>query len=172
MVADQANVAATLTAHPPLVTAAPEATGIIEDDYVRFSGKNLGLNTINGWAGFVNGDPAGIWAGSLLSDPDQGAVVLLLTLPYRNFEETYLTAGKHGALRIVAEQNNRLILTAADSTTFYFDVPARQFANSIDEVLPTAIPPATYTPYAPPTPSSPAPTGYPLEPTQASTASP
>jgi hypothetical protein len=50
----------------------------------------------------------------------------------------------------MSEQNHRLTLVSTDGTTYYFDVPARQFVASPDEVVPTATPPPTFTPYPPP----------------------
>jgi hypothetical protein len=54
----------------------------------------------------------------------------------------------HGGVRVIAEQNNRLILQAIDGEIFYFDVPARRFVNSLSEVVPTATLLPTRTPYA------------------------
>jgi hypothetical protein len=175
LASDKQNIAATLTNRPPIATPVLGPTGIVEDNYVRFSGSKLGLDTQNGWSGIVDGNPVGIWAGSLIGDPQQGALHLMLTLPYRSYQERFLTDGKHGALRVIAEQNNRLTVVSGDGTTYYFDVPARRFVSSLNDIVPTATPLPTYTPYAPPS-TMPIPTGYPNPeypaPTMQSTASP
>lgn len=160
LVADKQIMAATLANQLPIATPEPGPTGIVDDNYVKFSGSKLGLDTQNGWSGIENGNLVGVWAGSLIGDSQQGALYLILTLPYRFYKEQFLTADKHGALHIVAEQNNRLVLISTDGTTYYFDVPARRFVSSLDDIVPTATPLPTYTPYAPPTPA-PMPTGYP-----------
>jgi hypothetical protein len=138
-------------------------TGTREGERVKFSGKKLGLDTVNGWAGLLDGNQVSIYAGSLLDDPDQGAIVIFITLPYRNFSEKVLTPTKHGGVRILDEQNNRLILQAFDDQIFYFDIPARQFVSSITEVVLTATPPPTYTPHSsPPNTQMPTSNPYPM----------
>jgi hypothetical protein len=98
-----------------------------------------------------------IYAGSLLSDPEQGAIVMVTTMPSGPSIEQFLTSTKHGALRAVSEQNNRLTLIALDGTGFYFDLATRQFAASLTEVAPSvtpspmATPEPTGLPYPPPT---------------------
>lgn len=138
-------------------------TGTREGERVKFSGEKLGLDALNGWAGLIDGNQVSIYAGALLDDPDQGAIVIFITLPYRNFSEKILTPTKHGGVRILGEQNNRLILQAIDNNFFYFDVPARQFVSSLTEVVLTATPPPTYTPYlSPPNTQMPTSNPYPM----------
>jgi len=139
------------TTRTPFDTQVPFPTGTFEGSEVKFSGEKLILDALNAWGGYLNGNTVVIYAGSLLDHPEQGAIAILITLPYRNFSEKVLTPTKHGGVRVVAEQNNRLTLVANDGTIFYFDVPARQFVDSMDESVPTAALPPTYTPYAPPT---------------------
>ncbi len=69
------------------------------------------------------------------------------------YMEEFLTPTASGELTITGAQGERLILQSSDGTTFYFDVPTRQFVASLD---------ATVTP--PPTtgPESPLPTATPL----------
>lgn len=171
--ADIMSVAATLTAQPPAATSVPGPTaGIIEDNYVRHSGSLLGVDTLNGWGGVINGLPVGVWAGAVVGDPEQGLLYLMLNYTY---EEPFPTENKHGALRITAEQNNRLSIVATDGTIFYFDVPARRYVASLDEIASTATPYPTLTPHAPPSPI-PTPTVFqypaPPTPTLESTVSP
>lgn len=145
------------TGHPvtfaPPVYDTPRPTGTRESDIYQWSsGKLLGLDTQNVWVGLVDGNEADVTAGALLSDPEQGAIYLVVSIPRGGVMEQILTPTKHGAVRVVSEQNNRLELVSTDGTTYYFDVPARRFVNSRTEVVLSATPPATETPL--PTPPS------------------
>ncbi len=131
----------------PWDTPVPMPTGTREGDRVKFSGEKLGLDALNGWAGLLDGNRVSIYAGALHWEPEQGAIVLFIILPYRNFKEQVLTPTKHGGVRVLGEQNNRLILQAFDGETFYFDVPARRFVASLTEIVQTATPPPTLTPF-------------------------
>jgi hypothetical protein len=77
----------------------------------------------------------------------------------------YLTAQAAGSLHITGASGAQLVLVSSNGTTFYFDVPSRQFVDSL-----TATPPPTVTEppdptniptYAPPT-QGPPPTAYPI----------
>jgi hypothetical protein len=133
------------------------ATGIFEDEPVKHSGKLLGLDAQNGWSGFVDGYHLFIYAGALLSDPEQGAIVVVKTMPTGTSIEQFVTSTQHGALRAVSEQSSRLTLIATDGVVFFFDLPARQFVASITEVAPSITPSQLITtgptnvPYPPPT---------------------
>jgi hypothetical protein len=139
-------LAVTLT---PFDTQVPFPTGTREGEMVKFSAEKMFLEALNGWDGYLNGISVVIYAGSETEEEEQGAIVILLRLPNRFFSEKVLTPTKHGGVRVVAEQNNRLTLLAADGEIFYFDVPARRFVASLTEIVPTATPPPTYTPYKP-----------------------
>jgi hypothetical protein len=144
-----------------------EPTGIYSDTKVQASGLKIGMDAQNSWFGFVGGNSTTVYAGALLDQPDQGVVHLFMNFPTRGFEEQILTPTKHGGVRVVSEQNNRLTLVSTDGTTYYFDVPARRFVASLSEVVPSATPPPTYTPI--PLPGTVIP--YPA-PTEPSTAAP
>lgn len=62
---------------------------------------------------------------------------------------TYNVPSKKGPVRIVGAQGQRLILKTDDSSTFYFDVPARRFVSSLTESVPAATLSAPATPRAP-----------------------
>ncbi len=152
-------------------------TGTVEDDvYLSSSGMGLGVDTQNAWVGFIDGMRADIYAGARLEDTEQGAIFLFVDIPRGGIAELILTPTKHGGVRVVSEQNNRLTLVSTDGTTYYFDLPARRFVDSLTEVVPTATPPATETPLPPPPTlsfSSPTPTPNPYPaPTKQSTAAP
>jgi hypothetical protein len=133
----------------PIPSPIPQPTGIYENENIKAQWLKQGFEVQNAWAGLVDGNQIGIWAGAYASNPDQGVLQLIIILPYRTYQEEFVADGQHGALHITFEQNNRLILSATDQTTFYFDVPARRFVSSLNEIVPSAEPPPTYTPYAP-----------------------
>ncbi len=136
------------TTNTPEDTQGPFPTGTREGDMVKFSAEKLFLDGLNGWDGYLDGNSVVIYAGSQPEEPEQGAIVILIRLPYRFLSEKVLTPTKHGGVRVIAEQNNRLILQAVDGQLFYFDVPARRFVASLTEVVPTATPPSSLTPTA------------------------
>jgi hypothetical protein len=131
-------------------TQAPLPTGTREGEMVKFSAEKLFLNGLNAWDGYLDGYSVVIYAGSQPEESEQGAIVVVSHQPYRLFEEKVLTPTKHGGVRVVAEQNNRLTLQTVDGEIFYFDVPARQFVDSLNEIVPTAtlIPTSTSTSFA------------------------
>ena len=166
ILADEATVAARITPLPP-VTLEMAPTGIYDDMYVKAEWKKLGFIVQNAWFGLDSGRYVGVYAGALANDPQQGALELLVTLEDRTVTGEFLTPEKHGSLKVVEETNNRLTIEAEDGTRFYFDVPGRRFAISMDERVPSATVPPTYT--AIPTPDfaqlatdrAVGPTGYP-----------
>jgi hypothetical protein len=105
----------------PFPTQIPFPTGTFEGSEVKFTGEKLFLDALNAWGGYLDGNKVVIYTGSLLDHPEQGAIAILITLPYRFFSEKVLTPTQHGSVRVVAEQNNRLTLLAADGEIFYFD---------------------------------------------------
>lgn len=133
------------------ITRTPETpvylpTGIYDDQRVRISAELLFIDAQNAWGGFIDGNRFTLYAGSLQSDPDQGVVGLVTSLPGGKRIEKFVTPSKHGALRVVTEQNNRITLIAADGTIFYFDLPTRQFVASLTEVAPSVTPSPLATP--------------------------
>jgi hypothetical protein len=169
------NLATDLASTPsptPLRTFSP--TGTREDMYVKPSGEKMGLDAQNAWFGLLDGRPVSVHAGALLGDSSQGAIYIL---GGRGVNGQILTPTKHGGVRVVSEQNNRLTLVSTDGTTYYFDVPAGRFVDSLTEVVPSATPPFTFTPLPTPhvfwtsTPVPPTYNPYPA-PTGQSTAAP
>ncbi len=95
----------------------------------------------NQWWETVGGQCIHVFAGARRGDgandlpkPWQGMVFVLLSaldgtrLPGGG---TYETPSKVGSVKIVAAQGQRLVLKADDGTTFYFDLPTRQFVPSL-----------------------------------------
>jgi WD40 repeat protein len=131
------------------------STGIYDDQPVKVSGSLLFIDAQNAWSGITDGYHVYIFVGALQSDPDQG--VVYMTSP--RFEQ-FLTPSKHGAVRVVSEQNDRLTLVALDETIFYFDISTCQFVASLTEVAPSVTPSPVITseltsvPYPAPTEAS------------------
>ena len=132
-------------------------TGIYDDQRVKISAALLFINAQNAWGGFIDGYRFTLYAGALQSDPNQGVVGLVISLPNGKRFSQFATPSKHGALHVVNELNNRLNLISSDGTAFYFDLPTRQFVTSLTEVAPSVTPSPVVTPtptglpYPPPT---------------------
>lgn len=154
-------------------TSQPIATvdypiGIFEEGLANYS--KLGFAIQNGWRREIDGYPARVAAGALVSDPQQGIVLVSWDLPGAPNAGVYETAIKSGPVRITEENGFRLTLHADDGTIFYFDVPGQKFVSSLTEVAPTVTPRPLFTPELP---TQPAPTGYPpILPTIQATVSP
>jgi hypothetical protein len=135
----------------PTVYETPKPTGIVESDvYLQASGRKLGVITQNAWGGLLDGNEVDVWAGASLDDPQQGIVRITVSVFRGGISELITTPTKHGGVRVVSEQNNRLTLVSTDGTVYYFDVPARRFVASLTEVVASATLPATGTPLPPP----------------------
>jgi hypothetical protein len=144
----QAISRATDQAYTPLPTAKAIylPTGTIESGYAIATGKTLGINAVNGWFGFWDGNEVSLYAGATSDDPDQGVIVILMRYaPEGNLP----TPTKHGAVRVVSEQNNRLTLVSTDGTIYYFDIPSLSYVSSLTAFAPSITPPPTRTPYPP-----------------------
>ena len=140
--------AATRQAYTPLPTekAIYLPTGTMENGREMDAGKLLGIKALNGWSGIWDRKAIAIYAGATSNDPDQGVIAVAInSAPFGNFP----TPTKHGGVRVVSEQGNRLTLVSTDGTTYYFDIPSRRFVASLTEVVPSATPPNTL----PPTPT-------------------
>jgi hypothetical protein len=136
-----ATFLATTPSPTPPVTIPP--TGTREDMYVKPSGEKLGLDALNAWAGIWDGKSVSVFAGALLDDPNQGAIFILI---HHVIADQFLTPTKHGGVRVVSEQNNRLTLVSTDGTTYYFDIPALSYVASPTVFAPSITPPPTRTP--------------------------
>lgn len=154
-------------------TSQPIATvdypfGIFEEGLANYS--KLGFAIQNGWRREIDGYPARVAAGALVSDLQQGIVLVSWDLPGAPNAGVYETPIKAGPVRITVEDGFRLTLQADDGTIFYFDVPGQKFVSSLTEVAPTVTPRPSFTPELP---TQPAPTGYPpFLPTMQATMSP
>jgi hypothetical protein len=64
------------TTRTPFPTQIPFPTGTFEGDEVKFSAKIKGLDALNAWSGYMDGNTVVIYAGSLLDDQEQGNWIL------------------------------------------------------------------------------------------------
>ena len=155
------ETSAAYTAPPEVNTPVYLPTGIYNDQRVKISASLLFIDAQNAWYGIGDGYSFALYAGALQSDPDQGVLILDMVSSEGGGYSQYVTSSKHGALRIVSDtQNNRFTLIAADGTLFYFDLPTRQFVNSLTEIAPTVTPSPlpTLSPTSSPRPHYPPPT--------------
>ncbi len=135
-------LAATRTLETPIYLP----TGIYNDQRVRISAGLLFIDAQNAWSGFIDGNRFTLYAGSLQSDPDQGVVGLAISMPGGKRIEKFISPSKHGALSVITQQDNRVVLIATDKTIFYFDLPTRQFVASSTEIAPGVTPSPSVTP--------------------------
>ena len=96
------------------------------------------------WQGEINGQWVTVMAGTQLTDPPHAAVWVFA----ENTDERgiYPASDASGSLQIVTADQARLTLQDALARLFYFDVAARAYLSSPDEVLPTVAPLPTNTP--------------------------
>jgi hypothetical protein len=144
----QAISRATYQASTPLPTGKVIylPTGTMDNGFYMDAGKLLGIKALNGWSGIWDGKAIAIYAGATSDDPDQGVIAVAInSAPFGNFP----TPTKHGAVRVVSEQNNRLTLVSTDGTTYYFDIPSFSYVSSLTAFAPSITPPPTRTPFPP-----------------------
>jgi hypothetical protein len=109
---------------------------------------------VSTWYGMVNNFRVTVYAGGLRDDPgvsqsaSQGFLLVVAASPEGEYHpESYLSPVKAGPLKIVSVENLRLVINTPDGYVFYFDLPSRQFIDSLDAApLPTVTSPATLTP--------------------------
>lgn len=141
---NQALVAETTPASPPILatyTAAPFQSGIFPNStgpiVPTFASSSQ-------WQGMIQGEEVVVYAGAK-KDPTLATpilpigavyvVVRAVTLQLRN-EAEYDAPNETGALTVVAEDNLRLTLRGDRGVTLYFDIPSRQFIDSLDSEAP------------------------------------
>jgi hypothetical protein len=87
----------------------------------------------------------------------------------------YLTPQATGSLHITDASGARLVLESSNGTTFYFDVPSRQYVDSLNAPPPPTVTeppdPTSIPTFAPPT-QGPMPTAYPIPETQTAVPTP
>jgi hypothetical protein len=118
---------------------------------------NHGFGVTNTWSEYGAGGilETDVIAGAYYGDParalpgPQGLVVVQVRQMDQDrlgasmtYQKLFLTPTASGEVTITGAQGERLILQSTDGTTFYFDLPTRQFVPSLAATV-TAPPPTT-----------------------------
>jgi hypothetical protein len=147
-----AIVATPLSSFPPLSESKPAGSGAIRDSglippfYVHdfmftnvwYKDTDAGTLRTYVYGGFIPGP------GGELSQ--QGVIVVqVLKMDTRGdiqqvYYQRFPTQTQSGPVRIAGAQGDRLILQSTNGTTFYFDVPSREYVPSLTWVSPIATP--------------------------------
>lgn len=97
----------------------------------------------NAWVALIDNEYILVSAGCLKSDPDQGVV----TYEKKNSGRFVVkTTKKSGCISFIEGKDKektkagKLTLKSKKGEHFFFDVPARKFISSLDEVVPTITP--------------------------------
>lgn len=129
--------------NPPISTPdPPRLIGIIEKGPSPF--RSSYLKKTNIWQGIIFGDYVQVFAGALAQEPNQGIVIVVSETPAMSGGH-YVTPAKSGAVRIIDEKNQRLVLEAENGDIFYFDILSLSFVTSMDIVVPSVTPKSTLT---------------------------
>ncbi len=140
------NVQAVAQAQPPLSLEAvcanrvplPQQKALMEQGVLPVREDFLvaqGLKISNMFRGELNGTVVEVYAGSVMDDPNQGLVILAidsLSVWLKVFDPM-----ASGSLQVIEANGLRLTLqTKAGDNRLYFDIPAQQFVDSVDAVVP------------------------------------
>jgi len=144
-----AEIGATPSAARPTPQGTPAGEGVLTDqvgDPIEFfTGEFIPLGYA--WYERTNRGYILVYAGEDAHDPQQGVVTVMrsgtIWDPIGSRHETVM---KSGGLLIVDVKSERLILRSTSGSTFYFDVPAGRFVDSLTEIVPTMTPGPTITP--------------------------
>lgn len=148
---------------PPTLTPAPIVTGIFPDS----TGPRIpDFFAINHWQNIVNGERVLVYAGArvdmALATPITNKGLLLVIVDAIDYSNRsiveYETEGELGPLMITVADGYRLTITNENGVMLYFDVPTRQFVDSLTATV--TAPTVTPLPLATPT-VQPLPSGYP-----------
>lgn len=139
---------------PATLTPQPFIPGIYE---VQPPIPAMEASMTNMWQGIVNEERVWVYAGAVKDHPGMGpeasqGVVFVETAStdFHNYDRQYHIAPitDTGVLTIIAETGYRLTLQAERGQVLYFDVPTRQFVDSLESTIdaPTATPLITIDP--------------------------
>ena len=122
-------------------TAVERVEGIQDIQNAPFSPEEF--TAINQWQGPLSGGWVRVYAGG---HPDQADLGILWVVVDNSPDFGRYTTPGAGALRIVSAENGRLVLEGSGRDRLYFDLGARRFLSSPDEVVATLAPMPTFTP--------------------------
>lgn len=125
---------------------AQEPVGILEleEDFLG----DRGYLTTNMWRGEFSGYKTEVYVGSLLSNPDQG--ILMMNIPILDFLKVFSDPNPSGALSITAVEGDQLQLTSSNGTLLNFNLPAQQFVSDMSKSMAVADLPLLPTPVVDP----------------------
>ena len=134
---------------PPTPQGTPAGEGVLTDqvgDPIEFfTGEFIPLGYA--WYERTNQGYILVYAGEDAHDPQQGVVTVVRSgTIWDPIGSRHETATKSGGLLIVDVKRQRLILSSTSGATFYFDVPAGRFVDSLTEIVPTMTHGPTITP--------------------------
>lgn len=102
----------------------------VREDFLASTGVKIN----NMFRGRLDGYVVEVYAGSLNDQPGQGLVIL--SIEDLGIWVQVIDGTIEGRLQITAVDGLRLTLQAEQGRQFYFDIPAQQFVDSLDAVLP------------------------------------
>jgi hypothetical protein len=97
------------------------------------------------WEERTNNGVTWVRGGQARELPVQGAIRVSIATDSYNSDVVIESPVQAGELTITGAVGERLILTSEQGQTFYFDVPALRFVDSLEESVPTATPAPTLT---------------------------
>ena len=123
-----------------------EPVGILEleEDFLG----DLGYRSTNMWRGEFNGFETEVYVGSLLSDPDQG--ILMMNIPILEFLKVFSDPTPSGTLRINKVDGDQLELSSSSGNIITFSLQAQQFSSDLSKSMALADLPPLPTPIADP----------------------
>lgn len=116
----------------------------LEEDFLG----DRGYLTTNMWRGEFNGYKTEVYVGSLLSNPDQG--ILMMNIPILDFLKVFSDPNPSGALTITAVNGDQLQFTSTNGSLVNFSLPAQQFTSDLSKSMAVADLPPLPTPIADP----------------------
>lgn len=122
-------------------TAVERVEGILDSRNAPFNPEEFTAN--NQWQGPVSGGWVRVYAGG---HPDQRDLGILWVVVDNSPDFGSYPSPGTGALRIIGAENGRLTLEGSGGDRLDFDLGARRFLSSPDEVAATLVPLPTFTP--------------------------
>ena len=101
----------------------------LEEDFLG----DRGYLTNNMWRGEFSGYETELYAGHLLTDPQQGMV--LLHIPILNFLRVIMDPTADGSLTITNVEGYQVQLSTVNDNLVNFDIPSQQFINELTKSM-------------------------------------
>jgi len=120
------QIAEATQSYPQLVETDVRPTGILDDPPHLEGFQDATFTTV--WIAPYGNAYIKVYAGRMLSDPDQG--ILVIVLESSGIIENYLSPVKEGELRIVNSDQGRLTIRTEKNNTFYFDLDTRLYYDA------------------------------------------